>query len=247
MRGGDQTLLGQRRSAWAWLVTGSALVVLAVAATMTVWWALTRERDVATYRVLGNLNRIRLDLGNADAEIVGGRDAPVVDVRRTDHFAFGRPATSARSAAGGTLRIRSRCPNTLFGTCAVRYRLTVPNNVPVTIHTGSGDVALSGFRGSAHITTGAGDIAADSYCGFVLQARADSGDISASASCAPEQLELRTRSGAIRAVVPPGRYRIDAETSAGTPTVRGLVPADDAPFQIQALSGTGDVDLAAGP
>jgi hypothetical protein len=247
MRGGDQTLLGQRRSTWAWLVTGSALIVLLVAATMTVWWALTRERQVATYRVLGSLTAIRLDLGNADAEIVGGRDAPVVDVRRTDHFAFGRPATNARSAAGGVLRIRSRCPDTLFGTCAARYRLTVPNNVPVTIRTGSGDVSLSGFRGSARITTEGGDIAADSYCGFVLQARADGGDIAASASCAPEQLDLRTRSGDIRAVVPPGRYRIDAETSAGTPSVRGLVPAEDAPFQIQALSGTGAIELAAGP
>jgi DUF4097 and DUF4098 domain-containing protein YvlB len=129
----------------------------------------------------------------------------------------------------------------------VRYRLTVPNNVPVTVRSGSGDVSLSGFRGSAHISTDAGDIAADSYCGFVLQARAGSGSIATSASCAPEQLDLRSRSGDVRAVVPPGRYRIDAETSAGTPTVRGLVPAEDAPFQIQALSGTGDVDLAAGP
>jgi hypothetical protein len=197
--------------------------------------------------VLGALDGITLDLGGADAQIVGGRDAPVVDVRHTDQFSFGRPSTNARSVSGGVLRIRSRCPTTVFHTCSTSYRLTVPNNVPVTIRTGSGNVSLAGFRGSARIATDAGNIAASSYCGFLLQARAESGDVATSASCAPEQLDLRSRTGGVRAVVPAGRYRIDAVSDEGSVSVRGLTPADDAPFVIQALSGTGDIELAAGP
>ena len=70
--------------------------------------------------------------------------------------------------------------------------------------------------------------------------------MSATAACAPERLELRSRTGDVRAVVPPGRYRIDADSDDGTRTVRGLAPVDDAPFQILALSRGGDVRIEAG-
>jgi hypothetical protein len=242
MRGGQQ-----RRSTWAWLVTASACIVLAVAVTTATWWAASSERSVTSYTVRGALSAIALDLGNADAEIVGGRDEPVVEVRRTDRFAFGHPAESRRELADGVLRLRSRCPANVLGTCAATYRLTVPNNVPITVLTGSGDVQLAGFRGSARIATRTGHIAASSFCGFLLDARAESGDVSATAACAPERLELRSRTGDVEAVVPPGRYRIDADSDDGARNVRGLVPVEDAPFQILALSGAGDVDVEAGP
>jgi hypothetical protein len=235
------------RSTWAWLVTASAAIVSLACITLAVWWFASSRERVTTYSVRGSLTAISLDLGSSDAEIVGGRDAPVVDVRRTDRFAFDRPAEARREVSDGTLRLRSRCPESVLGSCAATYRLTVPNNVAVTVRTGSGDVRLDGFRGSARIDTRTGDVAADSYCGFVLRARAESGDVSARASCAPERLELRTRTGRVRAVVPAGRYRIDADSDEGRRSVRGLVSADDAQFQILALSGTGDVDLEAGP
>lgn len=232
---------------WPRLVTASASVVLLVALLLAAWWVASSEERVTSYSVRGTLTAIALDLGNADAEIVGGRQSPVVDVRRTDSFAFDRPADAERSVSRGTLRLRSRCPATVLGSCSASYRLTVPNNVPVTIRTASGDVRLDGFRGSARIETGTGNVSATAYCGFVLRARADDGNVSASASCAPNRLELRSRTGDVRAVVPPGRYRIDADSDTGRQRVDGLTTADDAPFQILALSGAGDVDLEAGP
>jgi hypothetical protein len=235
------------RSAWTWLVTASACIVLGVAAAGLAWWALSSERRVTSYQVRGALTAVTLDLGGSDAEIVGGRDEPVVGVRRTERFAFGQEAAVAREIASGRLRIRSRCPASVLGTCSATYRLTIPNNVAISVRTGGGSVRLRGFRGSAQIDTSTGDIAADAYCGFLLRARADTGDVSASTSCATERLELRSRTGHVRAVVPPGRYRIDADSDEGSRRVRGLVAAESAPFQIQALSSTGDVDLSAGP
>jgi hypothetical protein len=235
------------RSRWAWLVTISAVIVLAVALTIGLWWAASSERRVTSYTVRGSLDAIALDLGDADAEIVGGRDEPVVEVRRTDRFAFGHPASNARTLSDGVLRLRSRCAPTAIGTCATSYRLSVPNNVPISVVTGSGDVDLSGFRGSARIATRTGNIAASSFCGFLLDARAESGDVSATAACAPERLELRSRTGDVRGVVPPGRYRVDAESDEGSRTVRGVTEADDAPFQIQALSTSGDVSVGSEP
>lgn len=244
---GEQRATGRRRTPWAWLVMASACAVLAVGLVTAVWWAVTSERRVTSYNVRGALSAVSLDLGGADADIVGGREDPVVEVRRTDRFSFGHPATHTRDVAGGVLRISSRCPRTVFGSCAAAYRVSVPRNVPVSVRTGSGDVRLDGFRGSARIATATGDIAATAFCGFLLQARAESGDVSATAACAPERLELRSRTGEVHAVVPPGRYRIDADSDEGARSVRGLRRADDAPFQILALSGAGDVAVEAGP
>ena len=219
----------------ACLVAGSAL-------TLVVWWLVSAETSVASYAVRGSVDGITLDLGAADVVIAGGGDRPAVEVRRTDEFAFGHQAESRRSAAGGELTISSRCPRSaMLHACSSRYRVTVPDNVRVTVRTTSGDVSFSGYRGSASVDTSSGDVAVSGFCGFALRARTQSGDVAAGASCALERLELRTRTGDVRAVVPAGRYQVDAETDEGDRLVRGVTVAEDAPFQIQVLSSSGDV------
>jgi hypothetical protein len=222
-----------------------ALLVAGSALTLGVWWLVSAETSVASYAVRGSINGITLDLGAADAEIVGGGDRPAVGIRRTDEFAFGRRAESRRDARGGVLMISSRCPRTVLDVCSSRYRVTVPDNVRVTIRTTSGNVRFSGYRGSAQVDTGTGDISVAGFCGFALRARAQAGDVSAGASCALERLELRSRTGDVRAVVPAGRYQVDADSDDGRQSVRGVTVAEDAPFQIQALSSAGDVVVEA--
>jgi hypothetical protein len=224
----------------------SACLVVGSIAGLAVWWLVSSETSVASYSVRGSVSGIELDLGGADALILGGGDRTAVEVRRTDEFSFGRRAEAERRAENGVLTIRSRCPSTVLDVCDAAYRLTVPDNVRVTVRTTSGDVRFSDYRGSAQVDTGTGDIAVSGFCGFALRARALAGDVSADASCALERLELRSRTGDVRAVVPPGRYRVDADADVGTRTVEGVTAADDAPFQIQALSGAGDVSVEAG-
>ena len=108
-------------------------------------------------------------------------------------------------------------------------------------------MSSSGYRGSARVDTTTGDVSFNSWCGFNLQIRADAGDVRAVAACSPERLQLRSRQGRVDALVPPGRYRVDAESDEGRRNVRGVTVGDDAPFQIQALSTTGDVSVGSGP
>jgi Putative adhesin len=237
----------RRPSPWASLVAVSAVIVVGGALIIGVWWAATREERISSYAVSGSLNGVTLDLGDADADIVGGGEHPSVNVSRTDRSAFGRHAVTERDVSGGVLRIRSRCPSSVLGSCSASYRLTVPDNVPVTVRTGAGNVRFDRYKGSARIDTTGGDIAVNAFCGFALQARAESGTVRAAASCAPERMELRSATGDVRAVVPPGRYRVDADSDAGRRTVEGVTAADDAPFSIQALSGNGDVDVLGQP
>jgi hypothetical protein len=232
-----------RTAAWWWLVAACVLVLVAVAATLAIWWAATLETRTTPYRVLGDLAGIQLDLGDADVEIDGGASA--VEVRRVDRFAYGAPSEERRSIDGGTLTIVSRCPEQVLGSCRVAYRLTVPDNVPIEIETTGGSVRVSGVRASVRITTGAGAITVDGFCGFLLRASSDSGDVRAASECSADRLELRSRSGDVRVVAPSGRYQIDAQSDSGTTRIRGLTNVDDAPFQIQALSTSGNVSVEA--
>jgi len=239
----DESAPRHHPSAWAKLVAVSAVLVGGSALALGAWWAASSRREIATYAVRGAVSAVTLDLAGADATVVGGGSRRAVQVRRTDDFAFGRRADAQREVAAGVLRLRSRCPQTVLASCSASYRVTVPDNIPVTVRTSSGDVRFSAYRGSARIDTATGDIAVGGYCGFALQARAETGNVLATTSCAPERMELRSRTGDVRAVVPAGRYRVDADSDGGHRRVTGLTAADDAPFQIQALSSAGNVDV----
>ena len=239
--------LTRHASSWGWLVTMSAFALLTAGLVMAVWWVATDEERTGTYNVRGSVTGITLDLGEADLQIVGGGSQPALQVSHTDKFSFGHPAEAERVIQGGTLRLRSRCPAALIGSCRSSYRLRVPDNVPVRVRTTSGNVTSSGYRGSASVDTTSGDVNFDGWCGFNLQIRAEDGDVRAAAACTPQRLQLRSRQGSVDALVPPGRYRVDAETDEGSRTVRGVTTGDDAPFQIQALSTTGDVRVGSGP
>ena len=103
----------------------------------------------------------------------------------------------------------------------------MPDNVPLEIQTSGGTVNVTGVRASVTITTGSGSIAATGFCGFLLRASSDSGNVRALSECSADRLELRSRAGDVRAVVPSGRYQIDAAerdaaraASAASPTRR---------------------------
>ena len=239
--------LTRHASSWGWLVTVSAFALLTAGLVLAVWWAATDEERTATYNVRGSVTGIALDIGEANLQIVGGGNPGSVQVSHTDRFAFGHPAVAERTVRGGVLQLRSRCPAALLGSCSSAYRLRVPDNVPVRVKTTSGSVTSSGYRGSATVDTRSGNVDFDGWCGFNLQIQADVGDVRAAAACAPQRLQARSRTGAVQVLVPPGRYRVDAESDQGSRSVRGVTTADDAPFQIQALSTSGDVRVGSGP
>jgi hypothetical protein len=239
--------LTRHASSWSWLVTVSAFALLTAGLVMVVWWAATSEERTGTYLVRGSVSGITLDIGDADLQIVGGGSQSALQISHTDRFAFGHPAEAERAVQGGALRLRSRCPDGVFNSCSSSYRLRIPDNVPVRVRTTSGDVSSSGYRGSASVNTRSGDVNFDGWCGFNLQVRADVGNVRTVASCAPQRLQLRSRTGSVEALVPPGRYRVDAESDEGERSVRGVTSAEDAPFQVQALSTTGDVRVGSGP
>jgi hypothetical protein len=230
-------------SPWGRVVAISAILLVGVAVALAVGaLASTRERLVS-YPVTGSLDGLAFDLGDGDIVIVGGGQRDAVEVRRSERSSFGHDAVTRRAVEGAVFRVHSRCPTSLLGPCTVDYRVIVPDNVAVDIRTSGGHVSLRGYRGSARVTTGGGRIDVADYCGNSLDARAGGGDIALEAACAPPRLSLRSTSGSIRAVLPAGRYDVDAESSTGRESIRGLISRADAPYAIQLLSGSGDVSV----
>ena len=230
-----------RVSPWGRVVIASALLVVGGALALTVWDYGSRTQQLVSYPVSGSLNGVAFDVGDAAITIVGGGTRSDVDVQRRERFSFGHAAETRRMVAGGVFRVESRCPATLPDSCSVRYRVVVPDNVPVEVATGSGAVRLERYRGSARVTTRSGDVDVDGFCGFSLRATAQSGDVTARAACAPQRMVLRTSTGSVHAIVPAGRYQLDAQSASGRQVVRGVSSTPDAPFSIQALSSAGDV------
>ena len=227
-------------SPWSWLVGAALVLLVGTVAVLAIWWGASRETQIASYPVVGTLDAIDLDLGDASVEISGGASG-ALEVQRTDEFAFGRPPRESVSVQLGVLRIASRCPDTVLGTCRARYRISVRDNVQLNIQTTSGRVRVIGLNASARITTGSGEISVSGFCGFQLSALSASGDVTGSADCSPDQVQLRSNSGDVRAIVPTGRYRVDANSDRGSARVRNLVVSDDASYAVQAISGEGDV------
>ena len=230
-----------RLSPWGRVVSASALVVVGCLAALTAWaLASTRER-IVSFDVRGTLQGVDLDLEDGSVEVIRGTNSGRVSVQRTEHFAFSHSARVSRSVRAGVLRVRSRCPVTVMHSCSADYRVVVPDNVPVDVRTTSGRIRLDDYHGSARIATLSGDVDVRDFCGFSLQVRAETGDVGVTSPCAPQRMSLRSTRGAVHAVVPPGRYQVDAESASGSQEVRGITQANDAPFSIQALSTSGDV------
>jgi hypothetical protein len=231
-----------RLSPWGRLVAVCAVVVVGTALTLGIWSLATAEERRVSYSVRGTITGMTLDLGDADVVVEGGGRRTTVAVEHVDRFGFGHDPVVRRSIAGGAFRVHSRCPQTVLHGCSARYRVVVPDNLPLTVRTGDGTVTLRGYHGSALVTTGRGDIDISGFCGFSLQARAEAGgDVTATTACPPPQLALRTTTGRVHARVPAGRYRIDASTAGGRPTVRGVAEDAGAPFSVQAISSSGPV------
>jgi DUF4097 and DUF4098 domain-containing protein YvlB len=231
---------------WHAAVVASAAIVTLVLIAMGIDWLVSlRSSTTVEPPVKAPLRGVELTIDSGQAMIVG-TDASTLQVRRTDHYSFGHAARERRSLSHGVLRISSSCPKIVVGSCSASYELAVPETVALVVHTGDGDVRLDGFRGSANVHTGAGNVTVEAYCGFDLAAVTGSGDVRITTACSPRDLEIHTGSGNATALVPPGRYRISLASGAGQPHVSGLVQDPKAPFTISMHSGSGDVRLGGG-
>jgi hypothetical protein len=233
----------RRPRGWNAAVAASAAIFVAVGLAVGISWLVSHHRRTAKFYLPGPVRQVTLQLSSGDAVVVPS-GSTAVEVRRSDNYAFGHRAREHRSYRDGTLTITSGCPRIVVGSCSASYEVAAPETATVDVQTTSGKVRLDGFRGSANVRTGSGNVTAAAYCGFGLSAVSGSGNLHVAAACAPQHLQLHTGSGDVVALVPPGRYRIQA--SGGHRRVTGVTSDPSAPFTLDAHSGSGGVTIGGG-
>jgi hypothetical protein len=230
-------------SPWGRVVAISALLVVGGFVALALGAVRSTRPHLITFPVTGTVGGLSFDLADGDIVIVGGGSRDNVEVRRTERYAFGHGPEVSKTVDGTSFGMRSRCPTSLLGPCTVAFRVIVPDNVTLDVRTSTGSVSLRDYRGTARVTTSVGAIDISGYCGNSLDARAGAGKITVTADCAPPRMSLRSGSGSIRAVRPAGRYDLDAESTSGSKSVRGVDARTDAPYAVQVLSASGDVSV----
>jgi hypothetical protein len=243
IRGVPEALSPSRLRGWSAVVALSVALFVVVSLLLGIDWLASRRAHVSTYSFQGTIRHVSLRLFSGDAVIVGSGSG-AVEVRRTDRYAFGHRARERRTFGSGTLAVTSSCPRILLGSCSASYEVAVPETATVDVTTTGGNVRLEGFRGSATVRTRSGSVDAVAYCGFGLSAISRSGNLHVAAACAPQHLRLRTGSGGAVALVPPGRYRIEA--SGARRTVTGVTQDAQAPFTLELHSDSGGVTIGGG-
>jgi Toastrack DUF4097 len=234
----------RRFSPWALLVVGSLMAVIAGAAVLAAWWLASSRTTNVAYALPRTLLGIEVRVQSGNVTIVGGSHSGV-SVSRTDHSVYGHGPREQRLVRLGILHLVSSCPVLVLGSCVSNYLIEVPDNVSIKVRAEHGAVRVQGYQGTADITTNAGSITVEGYCGLVLAAASTSGSIRVGTSCSSERVALFSDSGSIAVTVPAGNYRIDAASQSGNSRISGLVNNANAPWNIQALSNSGNITVAA--
>lgn len=137
--------------------------------------------DQAGYRVHVSIpasdGQARVTIDNADATVRPG-SGDHISLSGSLRGSLALPSFSSRSGASG-LTLRSQCW-ALAGFCSLKYDITAPAGLPLTVFDGSGDLDVSGFRGHVTLSDGSGDVGASDLTG-TISLSSGSGDINASA------------------------------------------------------------------
>lgn len=201
--------------------------------------------------------------GAGDVELVPS--SMRVEVRRTEHYVVKRPSFKL-SVADGVLTVDTDCATPVLK-CYTDLRISVPQNVAVTVEADSGDVDAREARPrSVHAESDSGDVrlglvgrqrlvwahtdsgAVDVIAADVraVDAQSDSGDVAVDVfRRAPRRVVARSDSGSIHVLARKGAYAIDADSDSGDVKIAGLSRNDRSARSIEASSDSGDVTLRA--
>jgi Putative adhesin len=164
-------------------------------------------------------NRIELNLGAGDVEIVPGNSQEVT-IETTQYGLWrGDPAVVSSTGAGAQVTNQAT-PRFGFcvGRCGLSYRITMPREANMTAQMTSGDFDISGASGLVSIATSSGDVEAHDIANGIT-IKSSSGDVTLDA--VGGKLDVQTSSGEVR--LEQGRV-VDAtvQTSSGDIELAGV-------------------------
>ncbi|AJT67286.1 DUF4097 family beta strand repeat-containing protein [Streptomyces chattanoogensis] len=199
------------------------------------------ETAQRTYAVDGKVTAVSATTHGGNIEIVPTAAGGKVKVTEKYEYNDEKP-TPSHSVKNGRLTLEAEDCSGSGQQCMVGYRVLVPRNTSVDLHTSGGDITVRGTSGTISAETSGGDITVADATARTTQVKTSGGDVDVTLATAPDEVSGQTSGGNVTIRVPKGSYAVDASTSGGTRKVS--VPTDGgSAHKISAKSSGGDVTV----
>ncbi|WP_106396985.1 DUF4097 family beta strand repeat-containing protein [Actinocorallia populi] len=243
-----------------WRAGGVLLTLAVLCASFVAVMDLLLESTTTTSDVYKrSLTSLSLELENVSVEIEPGPAGQVRVIRDLEWSTF-RPKVR-ETWEGDTLRIKMDCPIEIVQPCHASYRLSIPEQTPLSVNSGGGYVAARGLTGKVDINLSGGGVRLEGLPGEVditsvagdvwivdaqaksVRVKADAGDVYLGFATPPANVEARTTAGNLNIQVPRGApYLVNAESVAGSRDV-SVEETAGAPHRIFARNSAGDLSV----
>jgi hypothetical protein len=201
-----------------------------------------------------------IDDPTSDLRLVSGT-GPGVRVQRWVSGTAAKPGHASWTLTGNTLRLSIDCTGLVFH-CGSRFQLTLPPQVPVVVHSGSGNDTVTGLTGPVvidggggqvqlrdtsgpvQVSTGSGNITASAIRSPTVHATSNEGNVDISFAAAPRRADVRSSAGNATVRVPLTGHRYHVVVTSNTGTARSKVPDDrQSSSVVQVSSGNGNATV----
>lgn len=216
----------------------AALTVLVTGCSLS-GFGPTKEAE-RTYTVDGKITALSATTHGGNIEVVPVEAGGSVKVREKYRYNDRKPAPE-HGVKGGRLTLKAEDCG-MGRKCEVDYRVLLPRDASIDLHTSGGDITIRGTAGRITAETSGGDITVTDSASPATKVKTSGGDVDVTLTAAPDEVSGRTSGGDVTIRLPKGTYAVDASTSGGTSKVS--VPKDPrSAHKVTARTSGGNVSV----
>lgn len=189
-----------------------------------------------------NGTHLIIDDPTSDLHLVPGT-GPGVRVQRWLNGTAAKPGHASWTLTGNTLQLAIDCTGLVFH-CGSRFQVTLPPQVSVIVHSGSGNdtvtsltapvvidggsgqVQLRGTSGPVQVSTDSGNITASATRSRTVHATSNQGSVDIGFLATPQHADARSSTGNATVRVPIAGHQYHVVVTSNTGTARSTVPDD---------------------
>lgn len=205
-----------------------------VALALTGCGLLPRSEFEDSATITDTVRSVRLDVNEGRVTLRGRDGRPEVSLLRTVEYRGDRPGVTYRVEDG--VLVLEGCGRN----CAVHYEVDLPAGLPVTGGTSNGALTLSRL-GAVDVHTSNGRIEGTDLGPGGVAVETSNGAVDIRTTVA-QDLRVRTSNGEVTVTVPPGPYRVSADTSNGDRDV-AVVDDPSAAHTLDISTSNGDITV----
>ena len=211
----------RRRRGRGWVIVGAVIGVLTILwSTLAVTSLLAHRKSEQVLRFAPTVvNSLRVSADRGD--IIVTRGAPGAEITVTMHIDEGLASPDpGAEVVGDQLRLSSRCRWWAQTWCSVDYRIEIPAELAVELHSENGDLRLVGLAGPISARAEAGSITGEELSSTTVSVANDVGDIRLAFTGPVESVSAASDIGDVSVQIPDDSttYHVEASTDVGDRT-----------------------------